>query len=380
MERSIYLKLHEWKNSLSRKPLILKGARQVGKTYLLKEFGKKEYEDLAYFNFEEEPRLKEFFQSGLKPHSILEKLSLFLGKKIQAGKSLIFFDEIQAAPNALNALKYFHEDAPEYHLVAAGSLLGVGLNNIKSFPVGKVNFLEMYPLTFFEFLDALGKTALRQFLESIKKPEPLDEIFHLECCELLKKYYFIGGMPEAVASFVAEGDWEKVRKIQKDILTSYLMDFSKHASKNETIKMMAIWESMPKQLAKESKKFKFSLANKNARARDYHEAVQWISRAGLLILAKQVKTPKIPLSGYEHDENFKAYLFDIGILSAMVGLGHSTLIDGDRLFMEFKGALVENFVAQELVAAGTMPLHYWSLDQVAEIEFLIETEKGIFPL
>ncbi|MBI2518841.1 MAG: ATP-binding protein [Bdellovibrio sp.] len=380
MERDIYAKLNSWKLLKDRKPLILQGARQVGKTYLLKEFGKKEYEDFAYFNFEEEPRLADFFKGSLAPDKIIATLSLFLGKKIVPEKTLVFFDEIQAAPNALNSLKYFCEDAPQYHIVAAGSLLGVALESTKSFPVGKVNFLQIHPMTFFEFLNAIGKSDLRKYLEDIISPEPIENIFHEECCELLKRYYFIGGMPAVVAKYVENSDWDELRRVQKEILASYILDFSKHAAKSEAIRIMAIWDSMPRQLAQESKKFKYSLIKRTARARDYEEAVQWIYRAGLINLSRQVSTAKIPFKSYTGEGNFKAYLFDTGLLCALVDLRPQIIIDGDKIFSEFKGSLAENFVAQELRAGDSQELYYWSEEQVAEIEFLLEGKSGIYPL
>jgi len=380
MKRDIYAKLSSWKNSKDRKPLILQGARQVGKTYILKEFGKREFEDFAYFNFEEEPRLAEFFKGSLHPDKIVETLSIFIGKKIIPEKTLIFFDEIQSVPNALNSLKYFCEDAPLYHIVAAGSLLGVALESIKSFPVGKVNFLQLFPMTFFEFLDAIGKSSLRQYLEGITSILPIENVFHDECCELLKRYYFIGGMPGVVARYIENSSWDEVRKIQKEILTSYILDFSKHAEKAETIRIMAIWDSMPRQLAQESKKFKYSLIKKSARARDYEEAVQWVYRAGLINLSRQVSAAKIPLKSYIGEGNFKAYLFDTGLLCAFVDLRPQIIIDGDKIFREFKGALAENFVSQEIRAKDAQELYYWSEEQVAEIEFLLEGKLSIYPL
>ncbi len=380
MKRDVYAKLTSWKLSKDRKPLILQGARQVGKTYILKEFGKKEYEDLAYFNFEEEPRLAEFFEGSLNPHKILDMLSLFLGKKIIPEKTLIFFDEIQVAPNALNALKYFCENAPQYHIVAAGSLLGVTLESTKSFPVGKVNFIKISPMTFFEFLDAIQKSDIRKYLEELNTPTPLANLFHDECCDLLKRYYLVGGMPGAIFKYVENSNWEEVRKIQKEILTSYIMDFSKHAEKSEAIRIINIWDSIPRQLAQESKKFKYSLINKSARARDYEEAIQWIYRAGLINLSIQVATCKIPLKSYTGKGNFKAYLFDTGLLCALVDLKPQIIIDGNKIFNEFKGSLAENFVAQELHAKNLQELYYWSEDQSAEIEFLIEGNTEIYPL
>lgn len=360
--------------------MILQGARQVGKTYLLKEFGKNEYTDLAYFNFEEDPGLKEYFQGSLLPEKLLQKLSIHRGKNIEPKTTLTFFDEIQACSQALNSLKYFCEQAGDYHLVSAGSLLGVQLGHQQSFPVGKVNFLHLYPLNFLEFLAAQGKPHLKNLIAGLDSFQPLDGPIHDELTEELRFYFAIGGMPEAVAHYAAHRDLQEVRAIQKEILNAYLLDFAKHASPSEVMKIAAVWESIPAQLAKENKKFIFSALKQSARAREYETAIQWLVNAGLALKVRNVSKPNLPLASYAGPGAFKLYGLDVGLLAAMSQLLPQTILQGDRLFTEFKGALTENYVAQELTARYDQALYYWTSPGTAEVDFLLEHEGEIYPL
>jgi predicted AAA+ superfamily ATPase len=380
MKRDIYHDLLEWKESSLRKPLILQGARQVGKTYILKEFGKNEYSDIAYFNFEEDTTLSSFFKEKISPKKIIEKLSIYLEKDILPEKTLIIFDEIQSSPATLTSLKFFHEDANQYHIATAGSLLGIKVGQSAPFPVGKVNFLNLYPFSFGEYLDGIDKSRLRQLLESITTLVPIEQGFHNELMENLKMYYFIGGMPEAILRYKRDGDLKKVRIVQNEILTAYTMDFSKHTTKPEAIKISNTWNAIPGQLAKENKKFKFSEISKNARARDYSESIQWLVDAGLVYQCFNIKTPKLPLSGYREDNIFKLYLLDTGLLGAMLRLSPKTIVEGNRLFSEYNGAFTENYVAQELIANIQKELYYWSSGNTAEVDFLVPYDEQVFPL
>ncbi len=381
MKRDIYNKLLEWKVSPRRKPLMLKGARQTGKTFILKEFGRREYENLFYFNFEEDPELEGFFGGKLNPSFLIGNLSTYVGKKIRPAVDLIFFDEIQSSNNALNALKFFEEEANEYHVVAAGSLLGVKLSAPKSFPVGKVNFLDLYPMTFLEFLDAVGKTEYRKFLEGIKEITPLPEPFHVELTELLRKYYFIGGMPEAVRYFSEKNDLFEVKKIHKEIINSYVLDFAKHAPPSDIPKLTEIWNSVPTQLARENKKFMFSAVRKGARARDYENALLWLDHAGLIYRSFWLSTCKSPLKGFSDNASFKVYLLDVGLLGAMANVPVEMLSRGDSLFTEFGGAFVENYVAEQLTATLDTGLYYWKTEAgTAETDFVCEVKGSVYPL
>lgn len=381
MNRDIYKDLLEWKRSPRRKPLLLKGARQTGKTYLLKDFGKKEYENLFYFNFEEDPKLAGFFADNLKPDNILENLSLSVGRKIRPETDLIVFDEIQNSNNALNSLKYFEEDAGQFHVAAAGSLLGVKLSVPKSFPVGKVNFLDLHPMTFLEFLNAVGKSGYRDMLERLDQASPLPEPLHEELIGLLRKYYFIGGMPEAVRHYSEKNDFFEVGKIHTEILNSYILDFAKHAPSSDIPRLTDLWNSIPAQLAKENRKFMFSAVKKSARARDYESALLWLEQAGLIYKAFLLSTCKSPLSGYFDRGHFKVYLLDVGLLCSMAGVSPSVVAKGEALFNEFGGAFVENYVAQQLASSGRAPLYYWKNDAgIAEIDFIREREGFVYPL
>lgn len=359
----------------------MRGARQTGKTYILKEFGEREYERLFYFNFEEDPKLTGFFNENLKPATIVENLSTYAGKKIDPATDLIFFDEIQASNNALNSLKYFEEQANDFHIVAAGSLLGVKLSVPKSFPVGKVNFLDLYPMTFLEFLTALGRSEYRELLEGLNRISPLPEPLHEELINLLKKYYFIGGMPEAVKYFSEQNDLFEIKKIHREIINSYILDFAKHATPSNIPKLTDIWNSIPPQLARENKKFMFSAIKKSARGRDYEDALLWLDHSGLIYRSFLLSTCKSPLQGYFDRNSFKVYLVDVGLLGTMANVSEAILSQGTALFNEFGGAFVENYVAQQLLAQQGPNLYYWKSETgIAEVDYIFERENVVYPL
>lgn len=380
MKRDIYQQLLQWKSSPGRKPLLLQGARQTGKTFILKEFGAKEYAKLHYFNFEAEPLIHDFFKPDLKPGRIIESLSLYKKSDINPASDLIFFDEIQFSNNALNSLKYFCEDAPQYHIVAAGSLLGVKLSQPKSFPVGKVNFLMLYPMHFGEYLSARGEDRYRTMVENMQELTPLPLPFHDELIRLLKEYYFVGGMPEAVSSFADNRNYETVRTIQDTICKAYLHDFAKHTSPAEFPKISLIWDSIPYYLSRENKKFIFSALSKSARAREYESALRWLNDAGLIYMAHGVESVEQPLAAFGDRNAFKIYLLDIGLLGCVSRLTPDILVHGDDLFTTFNGAMVENFAAQQLIAMGQR-LFYWKRESsTAEVDFLYEYKNSIYPL
>ncbi len=380
MKRDIYQSLQEWKESSRRKPLILNGVRQVGKTYSLKHFGKASYKKTAYLNFERDEKLGSYFDSTLDPKQLLKILSLHTSVEIEPQNTLVVFDEIQECPKALNSLKYFCEEANEYHVVAAGSLLGVKTTGEKGFPVGKVNFLHLYPLTFFEFLSAIGQDSLRLFLEQYQTYDPLPTALHEKLLSLLRVYFFTGGMPEVVAEYSRSENLNVAREIQLEIITSYEKDFAKHAPPHEIMKITTVWEQIPRQLAKENKKFVFAAIRKSARGREYEEAIQWLSDAGLIHKSFLVESPKFPLRAYADNSSFKIFLADIGLLGAQSHLHPKMTIEGNVLFTEFKGALTENFVAQELLATQHKEAYYWASEGTAEIDFLLEEDHEILPL
>ena len=378
MYRYIKEKLIEWKNSEYRKPLILKGARQVGKTYILKEFGKENYEGIAYFNFDHDEDLYNLFNNTKNPKRILEQLSFIYGKAIIPGKTLIFFDEIQECPNALNSLKYFQEEANEYHIVCAGSLLGIRLSNT-SFPVGKVEFMNLYPMTFTEFLIADNCGNLVDYMNNIEKLEKIPEIFFNMLEEKLKAYFIIGGMPEVVNSWVNEKDMERVNAIQDSILKSYESDFSKHTSNTEANKISLIWNSIPSQLAKENKKFLYQTIKEGARAREYEDALNWLNDANLIYKVYNVKKTDLPLKAYNDLSCFKIYMNDVGLLRRMANLDSRIVVEGNKLFEEFKGALTENFVLNMLNAEYENVPNYFTFDRY-EIDFVIQNKNKIIPI
>ena len=381
MKRDAYERLLTWKGAATRKPLLMRGARQTGKTYLLRAFGRERYEASHYFNFEQTPDLASLFQRDLDPERIVRDLSIFAGARILPERSLIILDEIQACNAALNSLKYFAEDAPQYHVAAAGSLLGVALSTPRSFPVGKVVFVDLHPVTFLEFLDALGEGRYRTVVEEHAVFAPFPEAFHHALTDLLRAYYFVGGMPEVVAQYAANRDVAAVRTVQQAILDAYVLDFAKHAPAREVARIIAVWESLPRHLARENRKFIFSAIQRSARARDYEDAIVWLEGAGLILRAFGVETARLPLRGYADRRSFKVYALDVGLLGALAGAAPQLLVHGDRLFAEYRGALVENYVAQQLAAAAAGELHYWrSSGGKAEVDFLLEREGEVLPL
>ncbi|MBN1843883.1 MAG: ATP-binding protein [Deltaproteobacteria bacterium] len=381
MKRDIYAKLQYWKASRRRKPLLLQGARQTGKTYILKEFAEGEYENCIYCNFEEDPSLDEFFQRDLDPSRILRDLSIYANKEIKPEVDLVIFDEIQVSGRALNSLKYFEEKAKTFHIAAAGSLLGVKLSTPGSFPVGKVSFLHLYPMTFLEFLDAMGESRYRKLIEDIDAFAPFEEPFHLDLINHLGRYYVVGGMPEAVKHFAEKGDIREARVIQNEIINSYVLDFAKHAPAVEIPKLTQVWESIPKHLGRENKKFIFSAVKKGARAREYQNALTWLEDAGLIFRAYAVETSRHPLKHYAETSCFKVYALDVGLLGAMAKTPMDLLVQGKRLYNEYEGAFVESYVAQQLVSHFQQELYYWrSKGGKAELDFLLEMGNGVFPL
>ncbi len=380
MKRDLYNHLKDWKKSKDRKPLLIRGARQVGKTYLLQQFAEHEYENSVYLDFAEDPDLERFFAKDLRPERIIKDLAIYFEKRIQPEKTLLIFDEIQEAPAALNSLKYFKEQASTYHVVAAGSLLGVKLAKNRGFPVGKVTFADLYPLSFFEFLTTLGKLQLREALEKKEDFTNLAEPIHEELINLLKTYYIVGGLPEAIKKYLFDPtDFQSVRKIQRDIIQAYEIDFSQHALPHEAVKILKVWRSIPTQLGKENKKFMFSKVDQRARAREYQEALEWLEHAGLVLRSHQISTPKFPLDAYLKDNNYKIFLLDVGLLGAMSRLPPQIVLEGHKLFVEFKGAFTENFVAQSIVERNH-PLYYWSADHLAEVDFILSHNTDFLPL
>jgi predicted AAA+ superfamily ATPase len=379
MKRQILKSLQNWKQDKFRRPLIIQGARQVGKTYILKEFANIEYDSMAYFNFESQPHLHELFNGSLKPQDIIKVLSIELSTKIVPEKTLIIFDEIQECHGALNSLKYFNELANEYHICAAGSLLGVTLANSRGFPVGKVDFLNLYPLSFTEFLQALGEVTLLEYITEVNTISPLPGILHEKLLKYFKDYIYTGGMPAVVLEYVSGNDFNRIRTIQNGILESYRLDFAKHAPQNMIMKINQIWEVIPSQLAKENKKFIYSIIRKGARAQEFEVAIQWLFEAGLIYKAYNSSVPKLPLNGYVNHDIFKIYLADVGLLGAMVGLSAKSIIYGDSLFQEFQGAFIENYVAQELIRQG-LSLFYWTSNAQAELDFILQLDDKIYPL
>lgn len=371
--------LVDWKNSKDRKPLIIRGARQVGKTWLMKEFGKTNYEKSAYINFDNNEGMESLFSGNLDIERIITALQIETGVKIEAKNTLIIFDEVQEVPRALTSLKYFYENAPEYHVVAAGSLLGVALHPGTSFPVGKVNFMDLYPLNFLEFIRAMGNDDLIKLLES--KDFSLITSFKGKYIDLLKQYYYIGGMPAVVASFIEASDFGKVREIQKEILLAYEQDFSKHAPNEAVPRIRMLWSSTPAQLAKENRKFIYGLIRRGARAREYELAMTWLIDCGLVYKVSRITKPDMPLMAYQDFNAFKLFILDVGLLSAMSELDIKSLLNGNRLFEEFKGALTEQYVLQQLIASREITPYYWSAEKAsAEIDFIFQSEMNIVPL
>ncbi len=381
MERDILQKLVQWKDSRFRKPLILQGVRQVGKTWLLREFGARWYEQVAYVNFEENPDLKQVFSATREPERILNTLRFTLGVVIKEQSSLIILDEIQACPEAVTSLKYFCEQAPGYHVVCAGSLLGVYLSQPTSFPVGKVDILHMDPMTFSEFLSACGEDSLREYCESIQEFDPVPEVLFSRLYDQLKAYFIIGGMPEAVYRWATEKDIALIQSGLSNILEMYERDFMKYPDRREFPKISLAWRSIPSQLAKENKKFVYQLIKQGARAREYEDALQWLNAAGLVKRVYRSSTPRLPLTAYDDLSAFKLYLVDTGLLRKLSLLSPAAFGEGNRLFTEFKGALTENYILQALSHIYEVPLRYWNDGRSrAEVDFILQRDNDIFPV
>ena len=378
MKRFILEELLKWKESKYRKPLILKGVRQIGKTYILKQFGEENYEGVAYFNFDHDEDLYNLFNNTKNPKRILEQLSFIYGKSILPGKTLIIFDEIQECPNALNSLKYFQEEANEYHIACAGSLLGIRLSHT-SFPVGKVEFLNMYPMTFSEFLIADNCENLVEYMKSIKEIENIPDIFFNQLEEKLKAYFIIGGMPEAVNVWVNEKDMELVNNVQENILKAYENDFSKHTQNSEANKISLIWNSIPSQLAKANKKFLYQTIKEGARAREYENALNWLNDANLIYKIYNITKPDMPLIAYNDLSSFKIYINDVGLLRKMANLNSRIVVQGHKLFEELKGAFTENYVLNMLCTVFDIVPNYFTFDR-HEIDFVIQYENRIIPI
>ncbi len=378
-KRNISQNLEQWFTSKNRKPLVLQGARQVGKTSLLRDFGKSHFEQIAYFNFEEKPELKQFFDQTKDVNRILQNLSLVHGSIISPQKTLIIFDEIQECRPALNALKYFRENASEYVVVSAGSLLGITLGQDGSFPVGQVDFLTLYPLTFVEFLEGLDQ-ALATYLNSINSFEPIPDIFFNSILEKFKMYFICGGLPEPARILVESGDIERTQQQLRNIHEAYTLDFSKHVAKKDIPKIGYIWNSIPSQLARENKKFLYQTVRSGARARDYEDALLWLIQAGLVIKVNKCNKPNLPLSAYDDLSAFKIYMLDVGVLRSLSRLDPMGFKEGHRLFTEFKGALTENYILQSLLPQFEVTPRYWTSEGKAEVDFLIQYKNEIVPL
>ena len=379
MYRVAIEKLYKWKESNRRKPLIIEGARQVGKTWLMKEFGSEAYTNTVYINFDSNSRMAELFSSDLNTDRLIMGLELYAGHKIEADNTLLIFDEVQEVPRALSSLKYFYENAPQYNIVCAGSLLGIALHGGTSFPVGKVDFLKLYPLSFKEFLMATGNERFAKLLN--KQDYEMITSFKQTYIDALKHYYFVGGMPEAVQSFAENKDFNEVREIQKRILAAYEQDFSKHAPYEIVPKIRMIWNSIPSQLAKENKKFIYGLVREGGRAKEYETAIMWLTDCGLVHKVSRVNAAGIPLKAYEDLRAFKLFVVDVGLLGCMTGLHQRTLLDGNDLFTEFKDALTEQYVCQQLKTIEDLGVYYYTNDRGScEMNFVIDNGEQIIPL
>lgn len=371
--------LKKWKESPTRKPMIIRGARQVGKTWLMKEFGKEFYEKCAYINFDDNSRMNKLFEEDFDLDRIIQGLKIESGVNIEPENTLIIFDEIQETPKALKALKYFCENAREYHIISAGSLLGVAIHEGTSFPVGKVDFMDLTPLSFFEFLEALGENELLKLLKN--NDFPMIEVFDTKIKEYLKLYYYVGGMPEVVNAYATNKDLKEVRKIQKELLAAYEQDFSKHAPSNIVPRIRQLWNNIPTQLAKENKKFIYGLIKEGARAREYEIALSWLIDCGIVYQMNRVNNCKVPLSAYQDFNAFKLYLLDVGLLAAMAEIDEKTLLDGNEIFVEFKGSLTEQYVLCQLKQCTDLNVFYWTADTgTAEIDFITQIRGKNVPI
>ncbi|MFC0308844.1 ATP-binding protein [Gallibacterium trehalosifermentans] len=379
MQRKIIQALNKWKQKTNRKPLIIQGARQVGKTWVMKHFGEQSFDNVAYINFDNNPRMQALFSGDYDINRLIFGLKIESGVDIQAENTLIIFDEVQEVPQALSSLKYFYENTPQFYIIAAGSLLGVSLHHQVSFPVGKVDFLPLYPMDFHEFLLALGKQDLAQLLEM--RDWTLISAMKTTYIDYLRQYYFVGGMPEAVKVFVETQNVEEVRQVQRNLLLAYEQDFSKHIRDGQTVqKVRSIWASIPEQLAKENKKFIYSHLQKGAKSKEYEIALQWLKDSGLVHSVPRIKKPHLPLSAYQ-DNAFKLYGLDVGLLAAQSHLDASVLLEGSRIFTEFKGALTEQYVLQQLIATQENPVFYWATEKgSAEVDFVLQHKQAVIPI
>lgn len=378
MKREALKQLYKWKENPDRKPLIIRGARQVGKTWLMKEFASEAYPQYAYINFEDNEIAKNIFQKDFDIDRILLALQLVTNITITTD-TLIIFDEIQEAPRGITSLKYFQEKAPQYHVIAAGSLLGIAMHKNESFPVGKVDFMDLYPLSFLEYLDALGEQNFVKLL--LQKDWEMTVLFHSKLQEYLRQYFYIGGMPEVVLSFITNKDFSKVRQLQQNILESYDRDFSKHAPITDVPRIRMVWKSIPSQLSKENRKFIYGSLKEGARAKDFELAIEWLKDAGLIYKVNRTKKGELPLTAYEDLSAFKLFVVDTGLLCAMSNLPPKVLLDGNTLFTDYKGALTEQYVLQQLKCIKDLCIYYWSADNSrGEIDFLLQYEAEVIPV
>lgn len=378
MKRNAIKELYEWKENNGRKPLVILGARQVGKTWLMKEFGKEAYKKCAYVNFEDNDDLRGLFEHDFDIQRIIANLQWTTGVTIDED-TLIILDEIQEAPRGITALKYFQEKAPQYHVIAAGSLLGIAMHKNDSFPVGKVDFMHLYPLSFYEFLNAIGEKKMVDLLQA--KDWTMLTMVRAKFEERLRQYYFVGGMPAAVLAFVNDGDLNKVRTIQKSIIEAYERDFSKHAPAIEVPRIRMVWHSIPSQLSKENRKFIYGMIKEGARAKDFELAIEWLKDAGLIYKVNRCKKAQLPLAAYEDFSAFKMFLSDIGLMGAMSNIPVQSLLNGNMLFSDFKGALTEQFVLQQMKTNRSLSIYYWSADNSrGEIDFLVQQEEKVIPI
>ena len=378
MKRNAIKELYEWKENNGRKPLVILGARQVGKTWLMKEFGKEAYKKCAYVNFEDNDDLRGLFEHDFDIQRIIANLQWTTGVTIDED-TLIILDEIQEAPRGITALKYFQEKAPQYHVIAAGSLLGIAMHKNDSFPVGKVDFMHLYPLSFYEFLNAIGEKKMVDLLQA--KDWTMLTMVRAKFEERLRQYYFVGGMPAAVLAFVNDGDLNKVRTIQKSIIEAYERDFSKHAPAIEVPRIRMVWHSIPSQLSKENRKFIYGMIKEGARAKDFELAIEWLKDAGLIYKVNRCKKAQLPLAAYEDFSAFKMFLSDRGLMGAMSNIPVQSLLNGNMLFSDFKGALTEQFVLQQMKTNQSLSIYYWSADNSrGEIDFLVQQEEKVIPI
>lgn len=378
MKRNAIKELYEWKGNNDRKPLVILGARQVGKTWLMKEFGKEAYKKCAYVNFEDNDDLRGMFEHDFDIQRIIANLQWATDVTIDED-TLVILDEIQEAPRGITALKYFQEKAPQYHVIAAGSLLGIAMHKNDSFPVGKVDFMHLYPLSFYEFLNAIGEKKMVDLLQA--KDWTMLTMVRAKFEERLRQYYFVGGMPAAVLAFVNDGDLNKVRTIQKSIIEAYERDFSKHAPAIEVPRIRMVWHSIPSQLSKENRKFIYGMIKEGARAKDFELAIEWLKDAGLIYKVNRCKKAQLPLAAYEDFSAFKMFLSDIGLMGAMSNIPVQSLLNGNMLFSDFKGALTEQFVLQQMKTNQSLSIYYWSADNSrGEIDFLVQQEEKVIPI